>query len=176
MASTVDKLTIAEFEQQYGDSKPYHEYWFGEAVPKAMPTWLHSLLQKILMNLLDEAGYESGAEVRLKLSTDFEPLPDVIATAGELELPYPTKPFDVVIELLSPDDYFRRVIRKCKLYAEWGILLVVVLDPETREGWAWDKEGQTLRPIGVIVLPNGKTITLEQIFGELDTRLKRRRS
>lgn len=175
MAATVDKLTIAEFERQYGDSKPYHEYWFGEVVPKAMPTWLNSLLHKILMNLLDEAGYESGAEVRLKLSSEFEPLPDVIATAGELELPYPTKPFDVVIELLSPDDSFTRVVRKYKLYGEWGILLVAVLDPETREGWVWDRQAQVLRPAEAIDLPNGRAITLERIFGELDTRLKRRR-
>lgn len=43
MPASVDKLTIAEFEQ-YGDRKPYHEFWFGEAVAKSVPT--HRLCAK----------------------------------------------------------------------------------------------------------------------------------
>lgn len=38
MAALAGKLTLAEFEDRYGNRKPYYEYWFGEAVPKAMPT------------------------------------------------------------------------------------------------------------------------------------------
>src|ERR1700679_525767 len=104
MAATADKLTLADFERQYGDEKPYHEYWFGEAVPKAMPTLSHGLLQKIMMRALDEAGYQSASEVKLKISSDFEPVPDVIATTGRFERPYPTQPMGVVIEILSPED------------------------------------------------------------------------
>lgn len=98
MAATADKLSLADFERQYGDEKPYHEYWFGEAIPKALPTWQHGLLQKIAMRALDEAGYQSGSEVKLKISSDFEPVPDVIATTDRIEGPYPTKPVNVVVE------------------------------------------------------------------------------
>jgi hypothetical protein len=56
-------MTVEQFERQYGHEKPYFEYWFGQPVQKAMPTWIHSMLQKIIMRLLDDAGYESGAEV-----------------------------------------------------------------------------------------------------------------
>ena len=171
MAATADRLTIADFERLYGDKKPYYEFWFGEAVPKAMPTWLHGLLQGIILMLLKEAGYRAGTEVELRISADFQPVPDVIATLGRIEQPYPTEPFDVVVEILSPDDSFQRVMRKCRTYAEWGIPVVVVLDPDGRAGWVWDNELRALTPTQVIMLTNGKSITLERIFAELDASL-----
>jgi Uma2 family endonuclease len=70
---------------------------------------------------LDESGYKSAIEVTLKISADFAPVPDVIATAGLIELPYPTQPVDIVVEILSPEDSFQRLVRKCRLYSAWGI-------------------------------------------------------
>ena len=163
-------MTIAEFERQYRDVKPNHEYWFGEAVPKAGATSTHGLLQNIVTMTLDEAGYKAAPEVTLKISSDFQPVPDVIATAGRFERPYPTKPVDVVVEILSPEDSLQRVLRKCKLYSAWGIPLVVVLDPDGREGWIW--EDHTLRPTTAIVLENGRSISLDRIFRELDAELQ----
>jgi Uma2 family endonuclease len=170
MAGTAEKLSLADFERQYRNAKPYHEYWFGEAVPKATPTWLHGLLQPIIMTALCEAGYKAGSEVKLEINSDFHPVPDVIATGGPIERPYPTRPFDVVVEILSPEDSFQRVLRKCKLYSAWGIGIVVVLDPEGREGWIWEE--QTLKPTTVIALGNGHTIYLDRIFQELDATLQ----
>ena len=164
-------MTVAEFERQYGDVKPNHEYWFGEAVSKAGATWLHGLLQVIVMKALDDAGYRSASEVTLKISPDFQPVPDVIATAGRFERPYPTKPMEVVVEILSPEDSFQRVLRKCKLYSAWGIALVVVLDPEGREGWIWERQSEALKPTSAIVLENGQSIPLDRIFRELDAEL-----
>ena len=89
MATTADRLTIADFERLYGAQKPHYEYWFGEAVQKTMPAWLHSLLQGIIVMLLKEAGYKAGSELTLKIRPDFEPVPDVAATAGRIEGRYP---------------------------------------------------------------------------------------
>ncbi len=109
------------FDARYGAEKPYFEYWDGEAVQKAMPTRLHSAVQKILVRLLDGLGFDSGQEITLKLDPDYEPVPDVIAAEDRIEDPYPTAPFEVVVEILSPEDSFSRVLRKCRLYAAWGI-------------------------------------------------------
>jgi len=118
-------VTVENFDRQYGREKPYFEFWFGEPVQKKMPTWMHSLLQKIIMRLLDDAGYESGAEVKLKISAEFQPLPDVSAVLpGEVELPYPTRPVEVVVEILSPDDQFSQMLAKCQstpLLARFGV-------------------------------------------------------
>jgi Uma2 family endonuclease len=163
---------MAAVAEELTDRKPYHEYWFGESVPKAMPTWIHGLLQGILVQLFKELGYRSGSEVKLKISPDFEPIPDVIATSHEIELPYPTKPVDVVLEILSPEDSFQRVVRKCRLYAEWGVSNVVVLDPEGREGWLWDRQAGHLHRVTTLMLSNGRGLPLQRVFDELDAALR----
>jgi Uma2 family endonuclease len=129
------RLSLDTFHARYADEKPWFEYWDGEAVQKSMPTRLHSLIQKILVKLLDALGYDSGQEITLKLDPNYEPVPDVIAAEGHIGDPYPTEPFEVVIEILSPEspkDSFSRVLRKCHLYANWGIRQVVVIDPKAR--------------------------------------------
>jgi Uma2 family endonuclease len=172
MAATADRLTLEDFERQFGDSKPHFEYWFGEAVQKSMPTVIHGWLQVIIAWLLKDAGYRAGSEVRLKISPEFQPIPDVIAVEGRVERPYLTKPVTVVVEILSPDDSFRRVMRKCESYAEWGIPIVVVVDPDSRAAWAWDRQLKSLVPTALIGLPNGKSIALTRIFAELDAELE----
>ena len=81
MAAAPQHLTLEEFDRLYGGQKPYHEYWFGQAVQKPVPNRIHALLQYILSKLLEEIGLIPGAEVRLMLSEEAQPLPDLIATS-----------------------------------------------------------------------------------------------
>jgi Uma2 family endonuclease len=115
MAAVADKLTFAEFQSKYAHGDRSYEYWYGEAVPKAMPTWVHGLLQGILAQLLNEAGYSAGTEVELRIDADACPKPDVIATSQEVEEPYPTKAVDVVVEILSKDDPMPYLLEKARL-------------------------------------------------------------
>ena len=117
-ATQEDLLTLEDFRVRYAGEKPYYEYWAGKAVQKSVPTWLHGLIHTNVARLLDHIGYQSGSEVRL--DRDYEPVSDVIADSP-LSEPYPTDPFAVVVEILSPDDPFSRVLRKCRLYERWGI-------------------------------------------------------
>jgi Uma2 family endonuclease len=135
------KLSKEEFHARYDGEKPYYEYWDGEAVQKAMPKWLHGLIQKLLTRMLDEIGFESASEVELHLDPNYEPVPDIIAIVGPQREPYPTKPFEVVIEILSPDDQFSRVLRKCRLYEKWGIRQIVIVDPQDRVVWRFENGG-----------------------------------
>jgi Uma2 family endonuclease len=96
-----------------------------------------------------------------------------MATLGSIDTAYPPKPVDVVVEILSPDDQFRRVVRKSRAYASWGVATIVVVDPEGREAWAWDRNSQMLKPAVAIALNNGKVIVMERVFNELDVRLRR---
>lgn len=137
MATVATKLSVAEFELQYGSEKPHYEYWYGEPVQKSLPTSLHGLLQMLLAGLLSKAGYKAAAEVKLKIVPDCHPIPDVIATPFPLEHPYPTKPLDVVIEILSDNDPMSRVLSKCLRYQEWGFGLIYVVDPNDRIVFQW---------------------------------------
>jgi Uma2 family endonuclease len=160
-------MTVEQFDKRYGHEKPYFEYWFGEPVQKAMPTWIHSMLQKIIMRLLDDAGYESGAEVKLKISANFQPLPDVSAVLpGQVEVPYPTRPVEVVVEILSSEDRFSQVLSKCQFYGELGIKHIYVVDAEARQVWCWRRDQPPTLTDALMSIP------VSTIWSELDRRLQ----
>lgn len=163
------KLSLAEFHDRYDGEKPYFEYWDGEAVQKSMPTGLHALIQKLLLILLDSLGYDSGAEVTLKLDPAYEPIPDVIAAEGSISHPYPTAPFEIVIEILSPQDSFSRVLRKCHLYETWGIRQILVVDPQARLIWPF-RNGSP-KETDVIARRGDRVITAQQLWIEVDNRI-----
>jgi Uma2 family endonuclease len=166
------KLSVQEFHARYGGEKPYYEYWNGKAIQKSMPTRLHSLIQKILLRLLDGIGYDSGAEVTLKLDPAYEPIPDVIAAADDaIGDPYPTSPFDVAIEILSPDDSFSRVVRKCRLYERWGIRQILVIDPADRLVWRF--ENGAPQETDVIARRGEQEIPAQTLWDEVDRELAR---
>lgn len=137
MAAVAEKLTFAQFQSRYQHSDRSYEYWHGEAVPKGMPTWIHGLLQRIVMELLTEAGYIAGSEVELRIITEAHPKPDVIATSGDIENPYPTKAVDIVVEILSEDDPMSYVLEKCQAYQAWGFEYIYVINPESRQVFRW---------------------------------------
>ncbi len=114
--------------------KPYFEYWKGEAVQKSFPTLQHSRSQTLVAQLLGGIGYDSGFEITIKLDPAYELVPDVIAAEGRITDPYPTEPFEVVVEVLSPDDSFSRILQKCHLYETLGIRQIGLADPERQSG------------------------------------------
>jgi Uma2 family endonuclease len=165
MPTVTAKLTVAEFEKQYGDAKPYYEFWFGEPVQKSMPTWMHGLLQKIVVDLLSEAGYKAACEVKLKIDTEFQPIPDVIATRARIELPYPVKPVELVVEILSEDDAMSRVLTKCRAYQKWGFQQIYVVDPGARIIFRW--ADHRLEEVDAL-----DSISVDRIWSALDRELR----
>jgi len=165
------KLSVEEFHARYDGEKPYYEYWNGEAVQKSAATMLHGRIQGILLRLLDGIGYDCAPEVTLKLDPAYEPIPDVIAIDGPVADPYPTSPFDVVIEILSPDDSFSRVLRKCRLYEQWGIRRILVIDPADR--LIWHFENGAPQETDVIARRGDAAITAQALWDEVDRELLR---
>jgi Uma2 family endonuclease len=169
MATATHLLTLEEFRARYAHEKPHYEYWFGEAVQKSAPTWLHGVLQALLGEMLRGAGYKSGTEVELRVVEDWQPKPDVIGIT-HIDERYPTKPPDVVIEVLSPDDKMQDVFRKCRQYARIGAPAIFVLDPESQDAWIWNRHTDNLERIDSLDLPNGQTIPIRLVWEEMDRR------
>ncbi|HLH02908.1 MAG TPA: Uma2 family endonuclease [Bryobacteraceae bacterium] len=144
MAAVADHQSLADFEAKYQHSDRAYEYWYGEAVPKASPTWIHGLLQGILIQLLREAGFAAGSEIELRIAPDARPRPDVIATRKPVAEAYPTSAVEVAVEILSPDDSMSYVLQKCQAYARWGFAYVYVVDPESRQLFRWTASGLEL--------------------------------
>ena len=167
MAAVAEKLTFAEFQLKYDHGDRSYEYWYGEAVPKAMPTWIHGLLQGILIRLLAEFDYSAGPEVELRIDPDAHPKPDVIATSKAVEEPYPTKAVDVVIEILSKDDPMPYLLEKCQAYGRWGFEYIYVVNPESKQLFRWTGSGLQIAE-SLIAIP------ADRIWQELEKSLRRR--
>jgi Uma2 family endonuclease len=165
MAATVDRLSFAEFQSKYGHSDRAYEYWHGEAIPKAMPTWIHGFLQFFISQLLFEIGYKPGSEVDLRIDPDAIPRPDLIATKGKIEHPYPTKAVDVVVEILSKDDAMPYLLEKCQAYQDWGFEYIYVVNPDSRQIFRWTARG--LETSEVLV-----SIPVARIWSALDQALQ----
>ncbi|MGA7415440.1 MAG: Uma2 family endonuclease [Bryobacteraceae bacterium] len=147
MSAIAERLTAQESRKKCAETKPYCELLNGEAVQKASPKKLHSVLQFVLTMLLKEFGYKPRPELTLAIDESWEPTPDVCGILGPEEDSYPTHAVAVAIEVLSPDDPFTRVIQKCRKYAEWGVGDILVFDPVGREAWNWDTASGDLNRI-----------------------------
>jgi Uma2 family endonuclease len=170
--TTTRPLTIEEFERRYAASDRALEFWHGEVVEKAVPTWLHSVLQMILAETLCAAGYKAGPEVDLRLDREFAPRPDVMAGRQSITTRYPTQPSEVeiVVEILSPEDTMSRLLAKCDEYVRIGIEQVYVADPESETAWFWNRERGQLDRVETWTLTNGRTIALADIWRQLHER------
>jgi Uma2 family endonuclease len=136
MATAPRFLTVEEFDKLYGSESGW-EYWYGRAVRKPVPDKLHALLQRILMQLLSAAGYESGGEFDFKARRDWQPRPDV-AILPEGDERYPTK-LSLVIEIRSKDQT-KKLIEKCRNYEQAGVSHIFVLDPAAQAIYTHGKD------------------------------------
>jgi Uma2 family endonuclease len=174
MSAGTQHLTIEQFRNIYGETKPYYEYWGGAAIQKAVPTKLHSKLQKLLANVLAELGFHSFTELTLRIDPTWEPIPDVAATVEDFDGPYPTAPVDVVAEVLSPQDTFTLVEEKCERYAAAGVTDILVFDPVDRKAWKWDKTlGGLIRTSGEFMRLDSKrsAIDMETLWARFGSEL-----
>ncbi len=162
------RLSIEEYRKQHAHTKG-SEYWFGEVRFKSVPTWLHSLLQGLLVQVFTEAGYASGSELELRIDPEWEPRPDVAASTV-VEEPYPTKPIEIAAEILSPTDSMDEVREKCAHYERIGIRRIFVFDPGGKQAFAW--RPSNLEPVEEIQFGNGTaSVAVSDIWKELDRRI-----
>jgi Uma2 family endonuclease len=139
-----------------------------------MPTILHSLVQRIIMKLLERAGWNSAPEVRLKVVREAEPVPDVVGVRGKFKGRYPTEAPELCIEILSPGDTLKRALEKARTYLSWGSQSVWIIAPEQRTAWSLSREA----PEPVWIAPEGAlrigdtAIELQTLFAEVDDSLE----
>jgi Uma2 family endonuclease len=177
MNAVADKLTLEKFRATYTECKPYYELLDGEAVQKAVPTKRHSVLQNVFSFLLKDLGFKARPELTLAISESWEPTPDVCGVLGpDDDEPYPTRAVPVVIEILSPDDRFTRVVQKCRRYSQWGVPDILVFDPIGREAWYWDTASDNLARFKESYAFKSKPVELilADVFHRLDAELQPR--
>jgi Uma2 family endonuclease len=113
---------------------PDMDYLDGHLEERNLGDWDHSELQSALLTFLRNHGREWGihavAECRLQVRRDRFRVPDIMVVPRE------HKPSRIVrqppvlcIEVLSPDDTFRRIQSRVDDYVEMGVKNIWVLSP-----------------------------------------------
>jgi Uma2 family endonuclease len=174
MAAQPLPLTLEEFHRLYDGGKPAYEYWYGAAVQKSMPTMLHGVVQTVIGIMLENTGWNTATEVRLKVVSEAEPVPDLIAVRGALQSSrYPTTAPELCIDILSPDDSLPRTFQKAAKYLNWGTKCVWVIDPERRIAWTLSPGTSEPTPVpSTGALRIGETvISMPDLFAKVDRKL-----
>lgn len=150
--------------------KPHREYRDGVLYPKAMPTRLHSIIQRVLTNLLQNASgpdkAEAFPELTLRISSTKYLVPD-IAVAEDFDGPYPTEAVRLCCEILSPEDRLGASLAKCEEYHAWGVPFCWVIDPVKRAAWEYHSGGEPVRAIGAL-RAGDIAVGLDELFSSLD--------
>ena len=123
--------------------KPYFEYRDGVASQKAMPTKLHSMVQRILLSLFEKRGVEAYPELSVRVSPTKYLVPDVAVT-NDFPGPCPTEP----------------VLLCCEM----------VIDPVKRTAWEYHAGSEPVRVSGGL-RAGQLSVRLNELFSKLPTSL-----
>ncbi len=146
--------------------KPYREYRDGVLYPKAMPTKLHSIIQRVLMTMLQNQGASPFPELTVRISATKYLIPDV-AVADDFPGPYPTEAVRLCCEILSPEDRLGAMLAKCEEYHAWGVPYCWVIDPVKRAVWEYHSGGEPVR--AAEALRAGEVaVSIDELFAALD--------
>jgi Uma2 family endonuclease len=147
--------------------KPNCEYKEGVLYPKALPTKFHSIIQRVLMTLLQNQGVQAFPELTVRISPTRYLVPD-IAVAGDFPGPYATEPGLLCCEILSPEDHLGAMLGKCEEYRAWGVPFCWVIDPVKRTTWEYHSASEPER-VTATLRAGELSVSLEAMFSALDT-------
>ena len=111
-------------------------------------------------------GFWSGVEVRVQVKPERFRVPDVtIIRGGKPSGRIVTKPPEVAVEVLSPDDRATNVQERIDDYLAFGVPCVWVINPEIHRAWIHTNEGSHEAKDGILRNPAGDLeIPLSAIF------------
>jgi len=166
--TTVSHIPLQEYLAS--SYRPDREYVDGEIRERNVGKWEHVRVQALLaawfVNHESAWGTTCSTEQRVRVSDDRIRVPDLVVLPASPQPDVLTEPPLLVIEILSPDDPFSRVLRKCHLYETWGIRQVVVVDPQARLVWSY--ENGAPRETDVIARRGDRGITAQELWEEID--------
>jgi Uma2 family endonuclease len=163
--STAALIPVSEYLRM--TEKPYCEYDNGVLHPKAMPTTLHAWIQSVLILLLSRQGVIALSELTVPIAPATFLVPDV-AVVARLQLPYPTDPALLCVEILSPEDRVGAMLAKCEKYHAWGVPFCWVIDPVKRTAWEYHSVGEPT-PVSTSLHAGHLLVTFDELFAGLPT-------
>jgi Uma2 family endonuclease len=137
------QMSVEEYLRTSFD--PDCEYVDGEVLDRNVGELDHGWLQRALLFYIMSREKQLGVviiqEQRLQLNKKHYRVPDLmILEGGKPKEQIITRPPLVCIELLSPEDRMTRMHKKIADYLAFGVRYVWVLDPQTKQAFAYTKE------------------------------------
>lgn len=154
--------------------RPDLEYVDGCLVERSVPTYLHSILQAILVAYFRQYERECRFKVLPELRTQIVEgrryrIPDLLLCAVPTRIDKIMNETPLaVIEVLSPGDTVRETMQRYKDYSSPGVLHIIQMDPESqvahrfRDGSLIQTRFETL-PVEHTTIP----FDSDYLFGEL---------
>ncbi len=170
MAALPTTLTLEQFHELDLSGKPHLEFWYGEAIRKPMATFVHGLIQHVLVQILLRHKLIAIPEVRVRLSHDTELVPDMMVTKKLPSGKYPTEAFELAVEIRSPEQSLPWLTEKARYYIAQGVKHVWIIDPEAQTAWMFDQDkphGEWVSIEDSLTVSNIR-LPLQTVFDELD--------
>jgi Uma2 family endonuclease len=164
-------------EYLHGTYEPDCDYVDGELVERNVGEYKHSLVQLILGARL----YAMSVSLKLRVTTESRMrvsptrfrIPDLtVMLKSQPVEPVLTAPPFLCIEILSPEDRMSRMIERVKDYLAFGVDNVWVIDPSTRTAYSYTAEGVREVRDQLTTQNPDISISLPEMFAELDEALR----
>lgn len=138
MATAPTSELVSVDEYLNSSYRPDVEYVDGHLVERSVPTYLHSLLQAILIAHFRQFEQQCRFKVLPELRTEIVEraryrIPDILlcATPTHIQKTMSERPL-AVIEVLSPTDTVKQTLDRFRDYAAVGVPHIVQMDPESQ--------------------------------------------
>lgn len=155
--------------------QPDRDYVDGELQERNLGEQWHGLVQAMIVNLFVQHRAEwklrAIPEQRVQVSRSRFRIPDVCAVpASEVLIPILEKPPVLCVEILSPEDRFRRIVERGREYQAMGVPNVWIIQPRSREIWVLDASGEAVEFEGeTLTLPGTPVqVPATEIFALID--------
>ncbi len=169
MATATALLTAEEFAA-LPDTGPNTELVRGRIIELPPTNFLHGLVCGQILIQLGNAASRSGlgrviandSGVVTQRDPDSVRGPDVAYYSNakippaEKQRGYPEQPADLIVEVRSPSDRWSKMVQKAAEYLAAGVLIVMVLDPDTKSAHVFhaDQPTRVLGPDETLTFPD----------------------
>ena len=126
--------------------EPDCDYVDGVVEERNLGEYEHGKIQTMLLRMLGNREVEWGidvvAECRMQISSSRFRVPDILAMRREHKIKRIVQYAPLLcIEVLSPEDTWKRLKGRLDDYLAFGVKHIWVFDPEDREVYTYDGEG-----------------------------------
>jgi Uma2 family endonuclease len=173
-ADAAEERLVSVEEYLRTSYRPDCDYVEGRVEGRNVGEYEHATVQKMLLRIIGNHEAEWGVNVipecRLQVSAERFRVPDVMVLRAEQKVHRIVREAPLVcIEVLSPDDTWKRLREVMGDYLAMGVAHVWAFDPEERRAYRFDADG--FRPVtaeALIVEGTAIRVGIAEVFSLLD--------